>query len=85
MSLQGKNIIITGATSGFGVQMAATFSAEGATVFMGGRADTGLQVAHDTNSTFYVVDVADEASSQATMTRPNSTLEDQALSRPCPW
>jgi NAD(P)-dependent dehydrogenase (short-subunit alcohol dehydrogenase family) len=66
MSLQGKNIIITGATSGLGVQMAATLSSEGATVFIGGRrADSGSQVAEDTNSTFHVVDVADEESNKA--------------------
>jgi NAD(P)-dependent dehydrogenase (short-subunit alcohol dehydrogenase family) len=66
MSLQGKNVIITGATSGLGVQMAATLSGAGATVFIGGRrVDTGLQVAQDTNSTFHVVDVADEESNKA--------------------
>jgi NAD(P)-dependent dehydrogenase (short-subunit alcohol dehydrogenase family) len=66
MSLQGKNVIITGATSGFGVQMAATLSGKGATVFIGGRrTDTGKQVAQDTNSTFQVVDVADEESNKA--------------------
>jgi NAD(P)-dependent dehydrogenase (short-subunit alcohol dehydrogenase family) len=66
MSLQGKNVIITGATSGLGVQMASTLSGAGATVFIGGRrANTGLQVAQDTNSTFHVVDVADEESNKA--------------------
>jgi NAD(P)-dependent dehydrogenase (short-subunit alcohol dehydrogenase family) len=66
MSLQGKNVIITGATSGFGVQMAATLSGKGATVFIGGRrTDTGKQVAQDTNSTFQVVDVVDEESNKA--------------------
>ena len=65
MSLQGKNVIVTGATSGLGVQMAATLSGEGAKVFIGGRrADTGLKVAQDTNTTFHVVDVADEESNK---------------------
>jgi NAD(P)-dependent dehydrogenase (short-subunit alcohol dehydrogenase family) len=66
MSLQGKNVIITGATSGLGVQMAAALSSAGATVFIGGRrADTGARVAQDTNSTFHVIDVADEESNKA--------------------
>jgi NAD(P)-dependent dehydrogenase (short-subunit alcohol dehydrogenase family) len=65
MSLQGKNVVITGATSGFGVHIAAALSAEGASVFIGGRrADLGAQVAKDTNSTFHVVDVADQESNQ---------------------
>lgn len=65
MSLQGKNVIITGATSGFGVHIAAALSAEGASVFIGGRrADKGAEVAITTNSTFHVVDVADEESNQ---------------------
>ena len=46
--------------------MAATLSAEGASVFIGGRrADTGLQVAQDTKSSFHVVDVGDEESNNA--------------------
>jgi NAD(P)-dependent dehydrogenase (short-subunit alcohol dehydrogenase family) len=64
--LVGKNIIITGATSGLGVDLAAALSAEGANVFIGGRrADLGAKVAKSTQSTFYVVDVADETSSRA--------------------
>lgn len=66
MSLQGKNIIITGATSGLGVQMAKTLSAEGASVFIGGRrADRGTEVAKETKTTFHTVDVADEESNKA--------------------
>jgi NAD(P)-dependent dehydrogenase (short-subunit alcohol dehydrogenase family) len=66
MSLQGKNIIITGATSGLGAQIASTLSGAGGNVFIGGRrADSGSQVAQDTNSTFHVVDVADEESNKS--------------------
>jgi NAD(P)-dependent dehydrogenase (short-subunit alcohol dehydrogenase family) len=69
MSLQGKNIIITGATSGLGVHIAAALSAEGAFVFIGGRrAERGLQVAAATNSTFHVVDVSNERSNQVFFT-----------------
>jgi NAD(P)-dependent dehydrogenase (short-subunit alcohol dehydrogenase family) len=65
MSLQGKNVIITGAISGLGFPIAAALSAEGASVFIGGRrADRGAGVAKDTNSTFHVVDVADQESNQ---------------------
>jgi NAD(P)-dependent dehydrogenase (short-subunit alcohol dehydrogenase family) len=65
MSLRGKNVVITGATSGFGIHIASALSAEGASVFIGGRrADLGAQVAKDTNSTFHVVDVVDQDSNQ---------------------
>jgi NAD(P)-dependent dehydrogenase (short-subunit alcohol dehydrogenase family) len=65
-SLVGKNIIITGATSGLGVDMAAALSREGANVFIGGRrSDLGQKVALQTKTTFHLVDVADEASNRA--------------------
>lgn len=65
-SLNGKNIVVTGATSGFGAAMASLFSREGANVFVGGRrADRGAQVAQDANATFKQVDVADADSNQA--------------------
>jgi gluconate 5-dehydrogenase len=66
MSLAGKNIIITGATSGLGVDMAAALSGAGARVFIGGRrSDLGEAVAQTTQTTFHVVDVADEESNRA--------------------
>jgi gluconate 5-dehydrogenase len=66
MSLDGKNIIITGATSGLGVDMAAALSGAGARVFIGGRrSDRGEAVAQTTQTTFHVVDVADEESNRA--------------------
>ena len=66
MSLTGRNIIITGATSGIGVQLASVLSANGANVFIGGRrAEKGDKVAAETRSTFHTVDVADEASNKA--------------------
>lgn len=64
-SLEGKNIIITGATSGIAVAWAAELSKEGASVFIGGRReDKGLEVAKQTNSTFHKVDVALEESNK---------------------
>lgn len=66
MSLAGKNIIVTGATSGFGVQIAALMSNAGASVFIGGRrAGRGQKVAADTDSTFHQVDVVNEVSNEA--------------------
>jgi len=66
MSLEGKNIIITGATSGIAVAWAAELSKEGASVFIGGRReDKGLEVAkQQTNTTFHKVDVAVEESNK---------------------
>lgn len=66
MSLAGKNIIITGATSGIGEGMAATFAKEGASVFIGGRRqEKGKEVAAATGTTFHVVDTADGDSNKA--------------------
>ena len=61
MSLRGKNIVVTGATSGIGAEFASLLSAHGANLFIGGRrADKGAQVAEKTKSTFHTIDVADE-------------------------
>jgi NAD(P)-dependent dehydrogenase (short-subunit alcohol dehydrogenase family) len=66
MSLSGKNIIVTGATSGFGVAIAQVLSEAGASVFIGGRrAEQGQQVAKETGSTFHTVDVANDESNKA--------------------
>jgi NAD(P)-dependent dehydrogenase (short-subunit alcohol dehydrogenase family) len=65
MSLSGKNITVTGATSGFGVAVAKVLTEAGASVFIGGRrAEQGQQVAKETGSTFHIVDVASEDSSK---------------------
>jgi NAD(P)-dependent dehydrogenase (short-subunit alcohol dehydrogenase family) len=65
MSLSGKNIIITGATSGLGLQAAALFSNEGASVFFGGRrTNQGAVVAEQTKTTFHTLDAADEKSNE---------------------
>jgi NAD(P)-dependent dehydrogenase (short-subunit alcohol dehydrogenase family) len=65
MSLSEKNVIITGATSGFGVEMAKALCNAGARDFFGGRrADKGEQVAEEIRATFCTVDVADSQSNQ---------------------
>jgi len=68
MSLEGKNIIITGATSGIAVAWALELSKEGASVFIGGhREDKGLEVAKQcqpNTTTFHKVDVASEESNK---------------------
>jgi len=66
MSLKGKNVIITGATSGIGEAIATALSQNGASVFLGGRrADKGEEVAKSIGAGFHVVDVAREDSNQA--------------------
>lgn len=65
MSLQGKNVIVVGATSGFGASIAAVLSAEGANVFIGGRrSEKGLKVAQETKTTFHEVNVVDQKSNE---------------------
>jgi NAD(P)-dependent dehydrogenase (short-subunit alcohol dehydrogenase family) len=65
MSLSGTNVIVTGATSGFGVAIAKVLSEDGASVFIGGRrAEQGEQVAKETGSTFHTVDVANDESNK---------------------
>jgi len=68
MSLEGKNIIITGATSGIAVAWALELSKEGASVFIGGRReDKGLEVAKqcsNQHTTFHKVDVASDESNK---------------------
>jgi NAD(P)-dependent dehydrogenase (short-subunit alcohol dehydrogenase family) len=65
MSLSGKNVIVTGATSGIGVQITKALSEAGASVFIGGRrAEQGEQVAKETGSTFHNVDVANDESNR---------------------
>lgn len=66
MSLSGKNVIVTGATSGIGVQIAKNLSDAGASVFIGGRrAEKGEQVAKEVGGTFHTVDVANDESNKA--------------------
>jgi NADP-dependent 3-hydroxy acid dehydrogenase YdfG len=58
-------LLITGATSGLNVPIAALFSWEGASVFVGGRrAARGMQVAAEIKTTFHSVDVTNEESSE---------------------
>jgi NAD(P)-dependent dehydrogenase (short-subunit alcohol dehydrogenase family) len=66
MSLSGKNVIVTGATSGFGVAIAKALADAGASIFIGGRrAEQGQQVAKETGSTFHTLDVANDESNEA--------------------
>jgi meso-butanediol dehydrogenase / (S,S)-butanediol dehydrogenase / diacetyl reductase len=66
MSLSRKNVIITGSTSGLGVEVAALFSKEGANVFIGGRRrEQGAVVAAQTKTTFHPLDAADEKSNES--------------------
>jgi NAD(P)-dependent dehydrogenase (short-subunit alcohol dehydrogenase family) len=65
MSLSGKNVIVTGATSGLGVAIAKILTEAGASVFIGGRrTEQGQQVAKETGSTFHTGDVANDESNK---------------------
>lgn len=66
MSLEGKNIIITGAMLGVVVNWTTELSKEDASVFIGCRwEEKGMEVAkQQTNTTFHKVDVASEESNK---------------------
>eukprot|EP01108_Squamamoeba_japonica_P002349 TRINITY_DN2100_c0_g1_i1.p2 TRINITY_DN2100_c0_g1~~TRINITY_DN2100_c0_g1_i1.p2 ORF type:complete len:278 (+),score=138.49 TRINITY_DN2100_c0_g1_i1:124-957(+) len=77
MSLAGKTIAITGATSGIGEGLARRFAAEKASVVIGGRrAEKGEALAKELgdNVTFVKVDTADEASNKAFFEAANAKL-----------
>eukprot|EP01108_Squamamoeba_japonica_P002351 TRINITY_DN2100_c0_g1_i3.p1 TRINITY_DN2100_c0_g1~~TRINITY_DN2100_c0_g1_i3.p1 ORF type:complete len:276 (+),score=84.94 TRINITY_DN2100_c0_g1_i3:169-996(+) len=77
MSLEGKTIVITGATSGIGEGLARRFAAEKANVVIGGRrAEKGEALAKELgdNVTFVKVDTADEASNKAFFEAANAKL-----------
>jgi NAD(P)-dependent dehydrogenase (short-subunit alcohol dehydrogenase family) len=62
----GKNVVITGATSGLGVDIARAFVDAGAKVVIGGRrAKEGATVAKEVGATYVQVDVASEESNTA--------------------
>jgi NAD(P)-dependent dehydrogenase (short-subunit alcohol dehydrogenase family) len=64
--LQGRRILITGAASGIGRQIAAVFSAEGASLALLDRQEVALRaLATDLGATPLVSDVADEVSVNA--------------------
>ena len=58
--LEGKSIVITGASSGIGAAIARRFVAEGALLTLGSRRDPGLD-----DATFVATDVADPADADA--------------------
>jgi NAD(P)-dependent dehydrogenase (short-subunit alcohol dehydrogenase family) len=59
------NVVITGATSGFGVDIASAFVQAGHKVVIGGRrADMGAEVAKKIGATYFQLDVADAASNK---------------------
>ena len=63
MTLQNKNVLITGGGTGLGAVMARDFAALGAHVIVAGRTGANLQKVADTDEliTPFKVDVADEA------------------------
>ncbi len=59
-SLQGKNILITGGTSGIGLAVAENFVASGAEVTLTGRRDSGAETAAKIGANFVRCDSTDE-------------------------
>lgn len=59
-SLEGKNILIMGGTSGIGLAVARNFSDNGATVTVTGRRESGADAAADAGAEFIRCDVTNE-------------------------
>jgi NAD(P)-dependent dehydrogenase (short-subunit alcohol dehydrogenase family) len=69
------NVVITGATSGFGVDVASAFVKAGHKVVIGGRrADKGAEVAKQTGATYFQVDVSDAASNKEFFNKAKKAL-----------
>jgi NAD(P)-dependent dehydrogenase (short-subunit alcohol dehydrogenase family) len=65
-ALEGKVVVVTGATSGIGAQMAALFAAEGADVVIAGRRrEEGEELAQELEASFFATDVTVEADVEA--------------------
>lgn len=60
-SLQGKNTLITGGTSGIGLATAKRFISAGANVVISGRRESGDAIAADIGATFVAADLTDSA------------------------
>lgn len=77
MDINGKNVLITGGTSGIGLAIAKSFVASGATVVITGRRDTGDTVASEVNASFVKCDVSDEQSVEESYKATETLLGDK--------
>src|ERR1700745_3248823 len=58
--LVGKTAFVTGGTAGIGLAVARAYSNGGAEVVIGGRGETGEEVARDAGCRFVALDVGNE-------------------------
>jgi NAD(P)-dependent dehydrogenase (short-subunit alcohol dehydrogenase family) len=73
-SLQGKNALVTGATSGIGLAVARNFVENGASVIVTGRRAEGEQVAAEIGARFLRCDATDEAEVVKCLAEAEATL-----------
>lgn len=71
-SLEGKVAVVTGGTSGIGLEVARRFRDCGASVVIAGRRD-GTEIADEIGATFYQTDVSNEESVAALMQMAEET------------
>lgn len=60
-SLQNKKALITGGTSGIGLAVAKNYAANGASVIITGRRDSGEEIAESIGASFLHCDITDES------------------------
>ncbi len=73
-TLTGKNILVTGGTSGIGLAVAKNFIASGAKVVITGRREEGEDIAGEIGATFFRCDATNEKEVQSVFTKAETEL-----------